>query len=47
LLGQPLVSHDIACAFGMLAAVALDDQAMAETNKIDDIRADWLLPTEF
>lgn len=31
----------------MLAAVEFDNQVALKTNKIDDVFADWMLPTKF
>ncbi len=41
---EPLIALPISSGIRMLAAVHLDDQPLFATDKIANVRSDWLLP---
>jgi hypothetical protein len=43
---QPTSTPDVMLRFRMLAAVQFDHQTLLVTHKVNDIWADWSLPTE-
>jgi hypothetical protein len=45
MVGEPSITHDVASAIGVLAAIDLDDEPFLSTDKIHDVRADRL-PTD-
>jgi hypothetical protein len=44
---QPLIAASVLNAVRVLTTVDLDDQSPSTANKIDNVRADWLLSDEF
>nr|WP_238388228.1 hypothetical protein [Sinimarinibacterium sp. NLF-5-8] len=46
LRAQKRITHRIACAIGVLPAIQLNHQALRQTNKVNDVRANRLLPLE-
>jgi hypothetical protein len=47
MFGEPLITHDVASALGVLASIDLDDNPFLSADKVDHIRPDWLLTHEF
>ena len=47
MVNKPLIAQRVATVFGVLAAVELDHESLLSTNKIHNIRPDWLLTHEF
>jgi hypothetical protein len=43
---QKACTRDIRCIVGVLAAISLHNQPLSITQKINDIRPDWNLPSE-
>lgn len=44
---KPSIADGVAFALGVLAAIDFDDKPLLSTDKIDEIRPDWLLTHEF
>ena len=47
LLAQPIIPLPIiVMLIGMLSAVDLDNNSLLQTDKVDDVDSDWLLPAK-